>query len=140
MARLVQPGGTVYSNDIQPGMLSLLRKRAAEQNILNVVPILGQPNDPGLPAHQMDLILMVDVYHELAAPKRVLAHVADELKADGKLILLEFRKEDRDVPIRPEHEMTVHDVQAELAASGFELDHLVETLPWQHMFFFKRSR
>lgn len=139
IARLIQPG-IYYANDIQPGMLERLHRNAAEHRVTNIQAVLGTQTDSRLPAGALDYVLLVDVYHELAEPQIVLRNIARVLKPDGKLVLLEFRKEDPKVPIRPEHEMTVRDVTAELSAEGYVLDHLVETLPWQHMFFFRLKK
>ena len=139
IARLIEPG-TFYANDIQSGMLEMLHKNADEGHVTNIQPVLGTQSDPRLPAGKLDYVLLVDVYHELSEPQLMLRNIARVLKPDGKLVLLEFRKEDPAVPIRPEHEMTVKDVTAELSAEGYVLDHLVETLPWQHMFFFRLRR
>ena len=139
IAKCIQPGGTYYANDLQPGMLTRLKSNAAVQNVTNIQTFVGTETDPRLPRGKLDYVLMVDVYHELSQPQIMLRNIAAALKPGGKLVLLEFRKEDPNVPIRPEHEMTVKDVKAELSAEGYMLDHLVETLPWQHMFFFRRS-
>ena len=111
---------------------------SGEGKVTNIKSIVGTQTDPRLPRGTLDYVLMVDVYHELSQPQIILRNIAAALKPGGKLILIEFRKEDPNVPIRPEHEMTVKDVEAELSAEGYVLDHLVETLPWQHMFFFRR--
>ena len=87
----------------------------------------------------MDLILMVDVYHELSEPQAMLSKMKESLVPNGKLVLLEFRKEDPAVPIRFEHKMSVAEVQTEIEAEGFKLDRVLELLPRQHMFFFKRE-
>jgi SAM-dependent methyltransferase len=137
IAKRIQPGGTYYANDLQPGMLTRLKSNAAVQNVTNIQTFVGTETDPRLPRGKLDYVLMVDVYHELSKPQIILRNIAAALKPDGKLVLLEFRKEDPNVPIRPEHEMTVKDVKVELSAEGYMLDHLVETLPWQHMFFFR---
>jgi ubiquinone/menaquinone biosynthesis C-methylase UbiE len=137
IAKLIQPGGTYYANDIQAAMLSRLQNNATAQKITNIKTVLGTQSDSRLPAATLDYLLMVDVYHELSEPQIMLRNVARALKPDGKLVLLEFRKEDPKVPIRPEHEMTVKDVEAELSANHYVLDHLVESMPWQHMFFFR---
>ncbi len=139
IAKRIQPGGIYYANDIQPGMLTRLEDRAAAQKVTNIQISLGTATDPHLPRGKLDYVLMVDVYHELSDPQAMLRNIAASLKPTGKLVLLEFRKEDPNVPIRPEHEMTVKDVKAELSAEGYVLDQLVETLPWQHMFFFRSS-
>jgi SAM-dependent methyltransferase len=138
IAQHIQPGGIYYANDIQPAMLDRLKRNAVARNVTNIRTVVGSQTDPRLPTHTLDYVIMVDVYHELSQPQQILRGIAESLKPDGQLVLLEFRKEDPNVPIRPEHKMTVKDVNAELSAGGYTLDHLVETLPWQHMFFFRR--
>jgi SAM-dependent methyltransferase len=140
LAKRIQPGGTYYANDIQPGMLARLQANAAAQKVANLKTILGTQADAALPARSLDYVLMVDVYHELSEPQAMLQSIAKALKPDGQLVLLEFRKEDPNVPIRAEHKMSTKEVVAELSAEHYALDHRVETLPWQHIFFFRHSK
>jgi SAM-dependent methyltransferase len=133
MAKRVGPTGRIYAVDLQPGMLDLLRQRAAAENITNVAPILGEVADPKLPAGQMDIVLMVDVYHELSQPQAMARKIRDALKPGGRLILLEYRAEDPAVRIVPEHKMTVEQVKRELEAEGFLMQPPIETLPIQHL-------
>ena len=139
LAARVGPMGRVYANDIQSEMLELLKKNMAERHIANVVPVLGEPDDPKLPLGQMDLVLLVDVYHEFEQPQRMLGHIRESLKPDGRLVLLEYRAEDPKVPIMPLHKMTVDQVKVELEPEGFRLDQVIETLPRQHIIIFKRK-
>ena len=139
LAARVGPVGRVYANDIQPEMLELLKKNMAERHIANVVPVLGEPDDPKLPQGQMDLVLLVDVYHEFEQPQRMLRHIRESLKPDGRLVLLEYRAEDPRVPILPLHKMAVDQVKAEIEPEGFRLDQVIETLPRQHIIIFKRK-
>lgn len=139
LAARVGPGGKVYANDIQPGMLELLKKNMQERNITNVVAVLGQPDDPKLPIGQMDLVLLVDVYHEFNQPQKMLRHIRESLKADGRIVLLEYRAEDPSVPILPLHKMTVAQVKGEIEPEGFRLDKVIETLPRQHIIIFRRK-
>ena len=140
IAKRIAPGGTYYANDIQAGMLARLQANAARQNVTNLKPVLGTQSDSGLPTRSLDYVLMVDVYHELSEPQLMLRNVAKSLKPNGELVLLEFRKEDPSLPIRPEHRMSAKEVVAELAAEHYSLDHKVETLPWQHVLFFRVSQ
>lgn len=133
MAKIVGPTGKVYGVDLQPGMLAELQKNAKAANITNVVPILGEPADPKLPEGQIDLILMVDVYHEVSQPQAMLKKIRQALKADGRLVLLEYRAEDPSIPINPDHKMTVDQVRRELEPEGFRLLDPIETLPRQHL-------
>ena len=139
MAKLVGPEGKVYATDIQQQMLEMLSKRLQTEKIENVELVRGKVNDPLLPRGKIDLILMVDVYHELSEPQAMLRKMKEALAPGGRLVLLEFRKEDPDVPIRFEHKMSVAEVQTEIEAEGFKLDRVLELLPRQHMFFFKKQ-
>jgi len=139
MAERVGPQGKVYANDIQLQMLDLLRKNMDERHIINVVPVLGEPNDPKLTMGQNDLALMVDVYHEFSQPQQMLRHIRESLKPTGRMVLLEYRAEDANVPIQPLHKMTVEQVKAEIEPEGFHLDKVIETLPRQHILIFVRK-
>jgi SAM-dependent methyltransferase len=133
MARRVGPGGKVYAVDIQPEMLRRLRANAARANLTNIQTVLGDDTDPKLPRGQIDLILLVDVYHELSHPQEMVRHFYDALAPDGRLVLVEYRKEDPSVPIKPLHKMSVQQVKLELEAQGFHLRKVDERLPWQHI-------
>jgi ubiquinone/menaquinone biosynthesis C-methylase UbiE len=137
LARRVGAEGRVYANDLQPQMLVLLKRRLAHDNISNVVLVQGTVDDPKLPAASVDLELMVDVYHELAQPQAMLRHLREALKPGGRLVLLEYRKEDPAIPIRIEHKMTVAEARMEVEAEGFDLSTVNESLPRQHILIFK---
>jgi len=138
MARRVGPAGKVYANDIQPEMLTLLQERLAKMKITNVEPVLGTTDDPKLPAGAIDLILMVDVYHEFQQPQAMLRRMREALKPTGRLVLLEYRKEDPSIPILYEHKMSVAEAKLELEAEGFKLANVSEVLPRQHILIFNR--
>lgn len=139
MARAVAPGGKVLAVDVQPEMLEMLRERVAAEGVTNVEPILGRADDPALPTEACDLALLVDVYHELAEPEAMLAALRRSLAKDGRIALVEFRGEDDDVPIKPEHKMTKAQVRRELEPRGFRLVHEYDGLPWQHLLIFARA-
>jgi SAM-dependent methyltransferase len=138
LAERVGPQGKVYANDIQPAMLDLLRRNLAARGFRNVETVLGAPADPRLPAAALDLALLVDVYHEFAEPRRMLQAIRTALKPDGRLVLLEYRKEDPAVPIRAEHKMSVAEVKSEVEPEGFRLDKVLDTLPRQHILIFRK--
>ena len=133
MAKRVGPSGKVYANDLQPEMLRLLRENAAHAQLTNIETVLGTESDPKLPKAQLDLVLLVDVYHEFSQPQTMLQKIREALKPDGRLVLLEYRKEDPKIPIRPEHKMSVAEVKAEIEPEGFILGPVIETLPRQHI-------
>lgn len=140
LAVAVGPTGRVYATDVQPEMIEKLKARVNAANLQNVTPVLSTADDPRLPEGAIDLILMVDVYHELAAPQRVLQQLKRALKPAGRLVLLEYRKEDPSIPIREEHKMTVADAKAEVEAEGYRLASVIETLPRQHILIFSIAR
>jgi ubiquinone/menaquinone biosynthesis C-methylase UbiE len=133
LAKRVGPTGKVYANDLQPEMLRRLRENAAKAGFTNIETIQGEETDPKLPRGQMDLVLLADVYHEFSKPREMIDKIREALKPDGRLVLLEYRKEDPNVPIREEHKMTVAEVKAELEPQGFKLSQVIETLPRQHI-------
>jgi ubiquinone/menaquinone biosynthesis C-methylase UbiE len=137
MAKMVSPGGRAIAVDIQPEMLTMLRERAAAKALTNVETVLGDVADPKLPPGACDLVLLVDVYHELDDPAAMLAHFRRALSKKGELVLVEFRAEDPEVPIQKVHKMTRAQVELELEANGFVLARSFDGLPWQHQLFFR---
>jgi ubiquinone/menaquinone biosynthesis C-methylase UbiE len=133
LARVVGATGRVVATDLQPGMLDLIRRKIEDGRLSNVTLLQGRPDDPNLPPATFDLILMVDVYHELASPQIFVRKLKDALKPDGRLVLLEFRLEDPRVPIREVHKMSVQQVRQELGADGFRIEQVIDVLPWQHI-------
>lgn len=139
LASRVGPTGKVYAVDVQPEMLKKLRQNMAERKLTNFEPVLGTEDNPRLPAGQIDLAILVDVYHEFSQPQKMLQKIRASLKPDGRMVLLEYRKEDPKVPIRPEHKMSVAEVKAEIEPEGFRLDKAVENLPRQHILIFRKN-
>jgi ubiquinone/menaquinone biosynthesis C-methylase UbiE len=136
LAAAVGPSGRVFATDVQHEMVSRLVARLDAAKIRNVTPVLATPDDPRLPDAALDLVLMVDVYHELSAPQRTLQQLKRTLRPGGRLVLLEYRKEDPAIPIREEHKMTVAEAKAEVEAEGFRLASVIESLPRQHILIF----
>jgi ubiquinone/menaquinone biosynthesis C-methylase UbiE len=120
-------------------MLDLLRDYASKLGLTNIRPVLSEPHDAALPQGQVDLALLVDVYHEFSHPREMLRSIRRSLKADGRLVLLEYRKEDPSVPILEDHKMSVKTVRAELEPEGFVLDKLYSQLPRQHLLVFRKK-
>lgn len=138
LAERVGPSGRVYANDLQPEMLKMLGARLAREAVANVTMVHGAIDDPKLPALSIDLALMVDVYHELSEPQAMLRAIRAALKPGGRLVLLEYRKEDPTIPIRLEHKMTVEEARLELEAEGFQLMKVDGRLPRQHILIFSK--
>ena len=139
LAEMTGPQGMVIGVDIQPEMLELMRERMENEGVENIIPILGSFHNPRLPANSVDLLLMVDVYHEFSHPEQMLAAIHRALKPDGLAVLVEYRAEDPEVPIKPLHKMSKKQVNRELTANGFVLRKEFDRLPWQHMMFFGKA-
>ena len=139
LAKRVGRTGRVYATDIQPQMTALLRTRLTTEAITNVVPIVGAVDDPKLPEGALDLELLVDVYHEFSEPQKMLRGTRRALKPTGRLVLLEYRKEDPGVPIREDHKMSVAEAKLEVEAEGFRLSRVDTRLPRQHILIFTRT-
>ena len=129
--------GRVYATDIQPEMLALIKKKIEQHLVTNVELVLGTATESRLPDRSLDLALMVDVYHELAQPQAFLQSLTRAIKPDGRLVLIEFRKESEWVPIREEHKMSVREARIELEAEGYRFDRVIDVLPWQHILVFR---
>jgi ubiquinone/menaquinone biosynthesis C-methylase UbiE len=132
----VGPTGRVFANDLQPQMLQILGRRLALRKITNVTLVQGTIDDPKLDPASVDLEIMVDVYHELSQPQAMLRRLRAALKPGGRLVLLEYRKEDPTIPIKFEHKMSVAEAKLELEAEGFTLAKVDEALPRQHILIF----
>ena len=140
MAQRVGPEGKVLCVDIQPEMLEIARRLAERDGITNMEFVQGAVNDPKLAPGTVDLILLVDVYHEFADPAPMLGHMRSALRDDGVAALAEYRLEgDSAAWIKLDHRMSVDQVKKEWVPAGFRLRKLHESLPSQHLFLFERK-
>ena len=137
MARRV-PRGRVFAVDIQPEMLEIIQARIDRGDGDNVIPVQGTVVDPGLPESAVDLILLVDAYHEFSHPAEMGAAMARSLKPGGRLVLIEYRAEDPSVPIKPLHKMSQSQARREMQAVGLEWIRNEALLPQQHFMVFQR--
>ncbi|HYH56331.1 MAG TPA: class I SAM-dependent methyltransferase, partial [Anseongella sp.] len=133
------PEGKVYAVDIQDEFIGRLNARKKEMNAGNVEVIKGSERSPNLPPASTDVIIMVDVYHELLYPHEMLQAMHRALKPSGKLLLIEYKAEDPDVAIRPLHKMSVAQANKELSANGFNLVKRDDSLPIQHFLLFEKK-
>jgi protein-L-isoaspartate O-methyltransferase len=140
LSPLVGDKGKVIAADIEQRMLNLIEQRAKDRKVANVRTVKGTETDPKLPAKGVDLILMVDVYHEFSHPFEMAEKLVDALKPGGRLVFVEFRLEDDAVPIKLVHKMSERQVLKEMEVFP-ELEHTktVGTLPWQHVIIFTKQ-
>ncbi len=139
MAEKVGPKGKVLAVDIQKEMLALIRRRMEKGKVENIETILGTETDPKLPAGSVDLILLVDVYHEFAFPYEMTEAMVKALKPGGRLVFVEFRREDPKVLIKLVHKMTEKQVLKEMKPHPLRHVETVASLPWQHVIIFEKK-
>jgi protein-L-isoaspartate O-methyltransferase len=139
IAEKVGPRGKVLAVDIQKEMLDIIRRRMKKQEVKNIEPILGTETDPKLPENGVDLILLVDVYHEFSYPYEMTEAFVKALKPGGRLVFVEFRKEDRNVPIKEVHKMTIRQVLNEMEPHPLKHAKTDKSLPWQHVIIFEKK-
>lgn len=142
MARKVGPTGTVLAVDIQQEMLDALSIKCKQLDITNVEPVLGTIQSPRLKPNSVDLVIMVDVYHEFSFPYEMLNEIAKSLKPGGRVAFVEYRKEDPRVPIKEIHKMTEAQVIKEGTVKDHGLKYLktADELPRQHVVFFQKPK
>ena len=137
MAKEVGDKGVVYGIEIQPEMLDHLAVKMKERGVTNVLGVLGTITDPKLPK-PVDLVIMVDVYHEFDHPWEMMDAICKRLKPGGRIVFVEYRGEDPEVPIKPLHKMTEAQVKKEMTAQPLDYVETVRTLPRQHVIIFRK--
>ncbi len=132
------PQGKVLAVDIQVEMLRMIQRRATLQAVDNVQTILSTIDDPKLPKSTVDVVLMVDAYHEFSHPREMMLGIVAGLKPDGRVVLIEYRGEDPTIPIKPLHKMTEQQVIREMEAVGLQWRETQSFLPQQHFMVFEK--
>jgi predicted methyltransferase len=140
LAHRVGPAGRVYANDVQLMMLRTIARKLRDEKVSNVELVEGTEDDARLPAGAIDLALLVDVYHEFHHPQAMLRSLRQALRPDGRLVLVEYRKEDSSIPIAFTHRMSVAEARLEVEAEGFTFDRTIEELPRQHIIVFRKPK
>ena len=139
IAPLVAPGGTVFAVDVQPEMVRMLEGLATQAGLANIRPVLGTERDCRLARASVDVVLLVDTYHELEFPFEVMDSVVQALRPGGRVVLVEYRAEDAKVPIKALHKMSEAQVRREMAPHALVYERTAHTLPWQHVIFFRKQ-
>lgn len=130
--------GKVYAVDVEPEMISYLNDRITLEGTKNIIPVLSTEQSVSLPANAINMMLLVDVYHEFSFPYEMTLSMLNALKPGGKLVLVEFRSEDPMVPIKTIHKMSEAQAVKELKAAGFIFEKNISNLPWQHCLIFRK--
>jgi FkbM family methyltransferase len=130
--------GKVYAVDVEPEMIAFLNERIKREGKKNIIPVLSTEKTVSLTANSMDMMLLVDVYHEFSFPYEMALSMLEALKPGGKLVLVEFRAEDPNVPIKAIHKMSQQQAVKEFKAAGFTFEKNISNLPWQHCLIFRK--
>jgi len=130
--------GKVFAVDVEPEMIAYLNARIKQEKLSRIVPILSTEQKVPLPENTIDMMLLVDVYHEFSFPYEMALSMRAALKPGGKLVLVEFRAEDPTVPIKTIHKMSEAQAIKEFKAAGFAFDKNIDNLPWQHCMVFTK--
>ena len=138
IAHVVGPQGRVEAIDVQPQMVEKLAERARRENLAQVHPVLGTEDDVGLAPESVDMAILVDVYHELAHPYEMLSSITRALRPGGRVVFVEYRAEDPQVPIKPLHKMSIEQVKREAQVLPLHFERVSEPLPWQHIIVFRK--
>lgn len=139
IAKRVLPGGSVHAVEVQPQLLAMLRKSAREEGLGNLLPVQGTATDPNLAPGSIDLALMVDVYHELEFPHEMLQAITRALRPGGRLVLVEYRAEDRGLDIKPLHKMSEKQIRREVESPTLAWERTANSLPLQHLVVFRKA-
>lgn len=132
--------GKVYAVDVEPEMIAYMKDRIKLEGYKNIIPVLSTEQKVSLPANSIDVMLLVDVYHEFSFPYEMTLSMLEALKPGGKLVLVEFRAEDPNVPIKTIHKMSEQQAVKEFKASGFLFEKNIGNLPWQHCLIFRKPK
>jgi ubiquinone/menaquinone biosynthesis C-methylase UbiE len=138
LAGRVGDSGTVYAVEIQPALLDDLRKMVASRSFTNVKLVRGTDVNPRLPAGKINLVLLANSYSGFSRPQEMLRKIRESLKADGKLVVIEYRAEDQSAPASGGTPMTVQEIKKEIEAEGFKFQKVVG-LVRQHILIFSLS-
>ncbi|UFH53894.1 class I SAM-dependent methyltransferase [Spirosoma sp. KNUC1025] len=130
------PQGKVLAVDIQPEMIEYLNEGKVKRKFTNVTPVLGTESDPKLAANSIDMAILIDAYHEFSYPREMMNHIVSALKPGGRIVLVEYRAEDPNVPIKELHKLSVAQATKEMKAAGLKLLKNDDRLPQQHIMFF----
>jgi len=138
MAPLVMPGGKIIALDLQPEMVNYLQAGVKRLGLSQIEVKLGMVDDTKLLQNSIDMAIMVDVYHELSYPYEIMRSIMSALKPDGRIVFVEYKAEDKSVPIKPLHKMSEAQIKREAGIFVLEWERTVSTLPWQHVVIFRK--
>jgi ubiquinone/menaquinone biosynthesis C-methylase UbiE len=136
LAKAVGETGKVLAIDIEPKLVLYMKERAAKAGAAQVVAVLAPPDDPKLPAHGVDLVLIVDTWHHIDDRLHYLAKLAAGLKPGGRVAVVDFKKGDFPVGPPDAHKLEAKAVTAEFVEAGWMQASQWDELPYQYVLAF----
>lgn len=136
LAKAVGPGGRVLAIDVEPKLVDYLKARAEKEKLPQIVPVLAAPDDPKLPAHGVDLVMIVDTWHHIDDRLHYLGKLAEGLKPGGRVVVVDFKKGDFPVGPPDAHKLAPEAVVTEFLDAGWNLAQRWDRLQYQYMIAF----
>ena len=123
MAKAIAPNGTLYAVDIDQKMLDFVADKAKKAGVTNLRTVLGEFDDPKLPARDVDLAFINDVLHHIQNRAVYLKALAHYIKPSGRIAIIEMNKDDPKTPHRNQPELLVSrdEITSWMADAGFKL-------------------
>ena len=135
LSRRVGDTGKIYANDIDRSALASIRKRCASEGVRNIETIRGKVEDPLFPEASLDMVFMVNSFHDLARPVELLNHLAPSLKPEARVVIMD--RDPAKISDRSRHFMTKEEVLDTIRKSEFELDKIEIFLPEHNLYIIK---
>ncbi len=117
LSKRVGPSGKIFANEIRQDLLDQINKKCRNQNITNIETILGETADPLFPDRQLDMVVMIYVFHHLNVPVEFMQNLKKDLKPGATVVILEQD------PLKTgsSHFLPRRDVIRLIEESGFEI-------------------
>jgi len=137
LARGVGETGKVYANDIDRSALSAIERTCAEEKVVNIETVLGTVDDPRFPPASLDMVFIVNAFHDLERPVELLANLLPSLKPGAVVVIMETDPDK--VSDRGRHFMTRGEVRVTVGRSVFELVR-IDTFLRDHNLYILKAR
>jgi ubiquinone/menaquinone biosynthesis C-methylase UbiE len=132
LSRRVGDSGRIYANDIASRALAALRRKAENEGITNIETIVGEVEDPLLPLGILDMVFIVNAFHDLAKPVELLDNLVHSLKPDAPVVIIDRDPSKFRDPAG--HFLTKEEILEAIEQSDFELDRIETFLPQHNIY------
>lgn len=137
LSEAVGQSGTVYAVETEPALVEHLLERAEREDLTNLVPVLASTGNPRLPAASIDRLLIVDTFHHIDDRLGYFGRVRRVLAPDGRVAIIDWKKEKLPVGPAPDHKLPRQQVVREMEQAQYELAAESDELPYQYFLIFR---